>query len=326
MSEEFNPYRVWLGIPKKYLPANHYRLLGLELFENDPDVIEAAADKQMSFIRTFQAGRHSAESQQILNEISAARICLLNADKKAQYDFQLRELEAKKSGMSGILPPPPPPPIPPVPPVPPASIPPAAPPSPPINNLPVPPLAKSALPVPPLAPPPLAPPLAHRNEESGSRIGKTGKESRKNVAGQTSESDSDNPEKEAPNFDFLNQPQRVFSGSCYQTIETNPGGTSSTTSQEILLADNLPGSGNESQTETSPRGRVRRKAGRKRRIALGIFGVLIVAAAVLSASVFIPQKFVPKSLVPVQEKMKNAVLYVLPKSWSDSKENAPGEE
>ncbi len=29
----FDPYHKWLGIPPDEQPANHYRLLGLELFE-----------------------------------------------------------------------------------------------------------------------------------------------------------------------------------------------------------------------------------------------------------------------------------------------------
>ncbi len=39
----FDPYHKWLGIPAKDQPANHYRLLGLDLFEADAEVIESAA-------------------------------------------------------------------------------------------------------------------------------------------------------------------------------------------------------------------------------------------------------------------------------------------
>ncbi len=42
--DSFDPYHKWLGIPKKEQPANHYRLLGITVFEPDLDVIEAAAD------------------------------------------------------------------------------------------------------------------------------------------------------------------------------------------------------------------------------------------------------------------------------------------
>jgi hypothetical protein len=42
MPQAFDPYHRWLGIPPKRQPANHYRLLGLELFETDPEVIRDA--------------------------------------------------------------------------------------------------------------------------------------------------------------------------------------------------------------------------------------------------------------------------------------------
>jgi len=91
MSETFDPYYKWLGIPPKEQPPNHYRLLAINLFESDPDVIEAAADRQMSHLRSYQTGKHSAESQKLLNECAAARVTLLNPQKKAEYDRQLRE-------------------------------------------------------------------------------------------------------------------------------------------------------------------------------------------------------------------------------------------
>src|SRR6476620_8149382 len=90
MSESFNGYHVWLGIPVNEQPPNHYRLLGIAIFETDLDVIDHAADRQMAHVRTFQSGRHQALSQQILNELANARLCLLNAPRKAEYDEQLR--------------------------------------------------------------------------------------------------------------------------------------------------------------------------------------------------------------------------------------------
>jgi hypothetical protein len=90
MSDSFNGYHVWLGIPPNEQPPNHYRLLGISLFETDLDVIDHAADRQMAHVRTFQAGRHGPLSQQILNELAAARVCLLNAQRKSEYDQQLR--------------------------------------------------------------------------------------------------------------------------------------------------------------------------------------------------------------------------------------------
>jgi hypothetical protein len=89
VEEPFDPYRKWLGIPPEEQPPNHYRLLGIALYEHDPDVISNAADRQMAHVRTFQSGKRSPLSQALLNELSAARICLLNPSSKQQYDDKL---------------------------------------------------------------------------------------------------------------------------------------------------------------------------------------------------------------------------------------------
>jgi hypothetical protein len=86
----FDPYHRWLGIPQNEQPPHHYRLLGVGLFEDDPDVIESAADRQMAHVRKFQRGPHSIESQRLLNELAAAKGCLLDAERKPDYDHRLR--------------------------------------------------------------------------------------------------------------------------------------------------------------------------------------------------------------------------------------------
>jgi hypothetical protein len=90
MSDSFNGYHVWLGIPLAEQPPNHYRLLGISIFESDLDVIDHAADRQMAHVRTFQSGRNGTLSQQILNELAQARVCLLSPEKKSAYDDELR--------------------------------------------------------------------------------------------------------------------------------------------------------------------------------------------------------------------------------------------
>jgi len=91
MPDDFDPYRKWLGIPKKDQPPHYYRLLNIEPFESDPDVICNAADARMGQIKQYQSGKHSEASQHILNEISTAKVCLLNQEKKADYDAGLRQ-------------------------------------------------------------------------------------------------------------------------------------------------------------------------------------------------------------------------------------------
>ena len=90
MDESFDPYLKWLGIRDSRRPPDHYRLLGLELFEEDLDVIATGADRQMAHVRRFQNGDHLQVSQQLLNELASARICLLQRDKRMAYDEQLR--------------------------------------------------------------------------------------------------------------------------------------------------------------------------------------------------------------------------------------------
>jgi hypothetical protein len=102
MSGTFNGYHVWLGIPPSEQPPNHYRLLGIAAFETDLDVIEHAADRQMAHVRTFQSGRHAALSQQILNELAAARLCLLSPDKKTAYDTELLTTVRDPAGAAAV--------------------------------------------------------------------------------------------------------------------------------------------------------------------------------------------------------------------------------
>jgi len=91
MAESFNPYHKWLGIPRNQLPPNHYRLLGIDPFESDPDVIEAAADQRSAHLRTFRTGKHAEISEKLLADVAAAKVCLLRPEAKAEYDADLKE-------------------------------------------------------------------------------------------------------------------------------------------------------------------------------------------------------------------------------------------
>ncbi|MBN1911996.1 MAG: hypothetical protein JW818_19900 [Pirellulales bacterium] len=97
MPDDFDPYYTWLGIPPSHQPPDHYRLLGIQSGESNPAVIENAADRQMAHLRTFQTGRHSEASQRLLNEVAAAKLCLLDPMKKIAYDEALRRAAAKEA-------------------------------------------------------------------------------------------------------------------------------------------------------------------------------------------------------------------------------------
>ena len=87
---DFDPYHIWLGIPETARPVSKYRLLAIEDFESDREVIGAAAERQTIYLRTLQAGEHEVLVAQLLNEVSQARVCLLDGKSKARYDTQLR--------------------------------------------------------------------------------------------------------------------------------------------------------------------------------------------------------------------------------------------
>lgn len=91
-------YHQWFGIPPKDQPPNAYRLLGVEVFETDPQVIEAAAEQRMLLLRARQYGPHAAQSQQLMNEVSRALRTLLTESTRASYDDELRRSRTAQAG------------------------------------------------------------------------------------------------------------------------------------------------------------------------------------------------------------------------------------
>jgi formylglycine-generating enzyme required for sulfatase activity len=106
---EFDPYHRWLGILPKDQPPNHYRLLAIDPTESDPEAIRDAAEARMAHVRTYQL-KYPEHSQKILNELAAAKACLLDPKAKAAYDRQLSSQGGKSgaaSPVSPLIPPPP---------------------------------------------------------------------------------------------------------------------------------------------------------------------------------------------------------------------------
>ena len=89
--KQFDRYHELLGIPPEEQPANHYRLLGLAAFEPRRSVIENGAARQMRYVRDLAHGPYSSDSQELLNELAEAKLCLLRPDSKATYDRQLQD-------------------------------------------------------------------------------------------------------------------------------------------------------------------------------------------------------------------------------------------
>jgi hypothetical protein len=92
----FDPYYEWLGIPPKDQPPHHYRLLGVELYEGHLTAIDAAANRIMAYLQELSNGDNGPLAQQLLNEVSTARVCLLNKKRKAAYDQTLKTTLSNK--------------------------------------------------------------------------------------------------------------------------------------------------------------------------------------------------------------------------------------
>jgi WD40 repeat protein len=104
---QFDPYRLWLGIPPEDQPPNHYRLLGLSAFEADADVIVDAVERQVRHISHYKQSDHAEEVRKLLGELQVAEAVLLSPNRKAAYDQALRS----KLGRAPTAAPPPAPPI-----------------------------------------------------------------------------------------------------------------------------------------------------------------------------------------------------------------------
>jgi len=102
----FDPYHAWLEIPPQDQPPDHYRLLGVTPFEPDSSRILRAAKRRMVQVRARASADEGHLLNRILNEISAARACLLTSEKRAEYDRTLRErLQAAQSAAPPVSPP-----------------------------------------------------------------------------------------------------------------------------------------------------------------------------------------------------------------------------
>jgi formylglycine-generating enzyme required for sulfatase activity len=111
MPSAFDPYHRWLAIPPKDQPPNHYRLLAIDASESDAEVIRDAAEQRMAHVRTYGLGRYSELSQRILNELAAAKACLLDPKSKAAYDRELSAQSGKPDVATQLPPPAPQPPL-----------------------------------------------------------------------------------------------------------------------------------------------------------------------------------------------------------------------
>lgn len=97
-SYEIDVYKEWLGIPEGDRPPDHYQLLRLVQFEDDAEKIRNNYKKLNGHVRKYAAGKHSVRSQELLNELAKAMLCLTDTERKREYDGSLgREFDAEEA-------------------------------------------------------------------------------------------------------------------------------------------------------------------------------------------------------------------------------------
>ena len=101
LPEQFDPYHVWLGIPKRQQPPTHYRLLGIPDGETDKLVIDEAVIRQTVYLRTYQLGEHAQTCTRLLEQVAQAGRVLLDPTERKAYDAQLKGSLAQQ--LSGIV-------------------------------------------------------------------------------------------------------------------------------------------------------------------------------------------------------------------------------
>ncbi|HQU41376.1 MAG: hypothetical protein B7Z73_01275, partial [Planctomycetia bacterium 21-64-5] len=97
-STQIDVYRDWLGIKETARPLNHYQLLGLKLFEDDPNAVRASYRKLNAHVRKYAAGEYGPQSQALLNELCQAMLCLTDNVRKTEYDTSLGRAAAPSAG------------------------------------------------------------------------------------------------------------------------------------------------------------------------------------------------------------------------------------
>ena len=84
--QSLDVYRDWLGIQDTERPLDYYQLLRLKKFEDDQDRIQRHYRKMHKHARKFATGEFTEESQNLLNELARAMLCLTDLSRKTEYD------------------------------------------------------------------------------------------------------------------------------------------------------------------------------------------------------------------------------------------------
>jgi hypothetical protein len=94
-------YKEWLGIPEGSRPPNHYDLLRLVKFQDDVEKIRGNYKKLNGHVRKYASGQFSIRSQELLNELAKAMLCLTDPAAKREYDESLGRVFKDEGGAGG---------------------------------------------------------------------------------------------------------------------------------------------------------------------------------------------------------------------------------
>ena len=86
---EIDVYKEWLGIPEGDRPPDHYTLLRLVMFEDDVEKVRSNYRKLNGHVRTYASGLYLKASQDLLNELAKAMLCLTDRESRREYDISL---------------------------------------------------------------------------------------------------------------------------------------------------------------------------------------------------------------------------------------------
>lgn len=98
MAQTLDVYRDWLKIAEPKRPLNHYQLLRLKQFEDDTNKVREHYRAMNAHVRKYAAGEYAKQSQDLLNELAKAMLCLTDKQRKGEYDATLGRKDDNAGG------------------------------------------------------------------------------------------------------------------------------------------------------------------------------------------------------------------------------------
>lgn len=98
---EIDVYKEWLGIPESERPPTLYALLRLVQFEDNEEKVRKHYKKLNEHVRKYASGQYAVRSQELLNELAKAMLCLTDPERKRDYDESLGREFADETDSAG---------------------------------------------------------------------------------------------------------------------------------------------------------------------------------------------------------------------------------